>query len=541
MRSTSLAAVGTTVGSSCVPAEVAAWVLAGRAALAVGDRADEWDASVRRAVLSELDRVEAMAASLRAKVVTSERNAGTWSLRGDRDLAGFLGRESHQGRGAGFSVVGQAATLTAMPAVADALVDGPVTPKHVQEITRATAASPTLAASLATPAGQAQVVEMARRLDGAEFGRQLKAMSAALDPASRQREHDVQRANRFLAISHTSGGTLIKGALDSVAGYKFAKMIDAFTPRPAADDERSREQRQADALMVAVDRALADTKTTPGAHAPVEALITMTQETWAALRAMTTQLEGANESEEAGVTSGARPGRGSAGDLAGRLTGVEPVVDETGRAWPASEIARALCDCQLTRAVVGASGEVLDLGRDERLFQRQHWRALFAMGIRTCAVPGCGMPLRYTELHHIAWWDRDDGPSSLTNCAPYCSFHHHEIHRLDIRITRHQGGTFEHRHPDGRPYGGAPPGGSPAAEPRGDTAAPLPGSERGAVSGIGAVASEVGTHPPVARVSDAVGDVRVRPFAATRPAPHPSAGVPGPDSPPDDLLSLLPA
>jgi hypothetical protein len=416
MRSTSLVAVETAVGSSCVPAEVAAWVLAGRSALAVGDRADEWDAGVRRAVLSELDRVEAMATTLRAKVVTSERNAGTWSLRGDRDLAGFLGRESHQGRGAGFSVVGQAATLTAMPAVADALVDGPMTPKHVQEITRATTASPTLAASLATPEGQAHVVEMARRLDGSEFGKQLKAMSAALDPASRQREHDAQRANRFLAISHTSGGTLIKGALDSVAGYRFAKMIDAFNPRPAADDERSREQRQADALMVAVDRALADSKTTPGAHAPVEALITMTQETWTALRAMTVQVEGAGESNAsvqsadachpgaavgpagdasgevgAGATSGGRPGRGSAGDLADRLRGVEPVVDETGRAWPASEIARALCDCQLTRAVLSAAGEVLDLGRDERLFQRQHWRpcSRWASAPARCPAAAC--------------------------------------------------------------------------------------------------------------------------------------------------------
>jgi len=462
------------------------WVSAGRAALAAGDRADEWDAGTRRAALGELDRVEAIATSLRAKIVTAERDAGTWSLRGDRDLAGFLGRESHQGRGAGFLVVGQSETLTAMPAVAEALVDGPVTPRHVQEIARATAASPLLATELATPEGQRQLVKMAGRLDGSEFGKQLKVMSASLDPATRQREHDVQRANRFLTISHTSGGSLIKGALDSVAGYKFQKMIDAYNPRPALDDERSREQRQADALMVAVDRSLADRQTTPGAHAPVEALITMTQETWTALRALTAQVEAA--------------GAGSTADAMDRLRRVAPVVDETGHAWPASEIARALCDCTLTRAVVGASGQVLDLGRDERLFQRQHWRALFAMGIRMCAIPGCGMPLRYTELHHIAWWDRDDGPTNLVNCAPYCSFHHHEIHRLDIRITRLANGLFEHRHPDGRSYGGAPPG--KVATPPG----------------------EVGTSTPPGRSSP-----------PDDPPDDPA------DDPAHDLLSLLPA
>ena len=412
MRSTSVTTGAAAAGSSCpvapadssgtfALAELTAWVATGRAALAAGDRADEWDAATRRAALGELDRVDAIATFLRAKIVTAERDAGTWSLRGDRDLAGFLGRESHQGRGAGFSVVGQAETLTAMPVVADALVDGPVTPRHVQEITRAIGASSKLAAELATAAGQEQVVEMARRLDGSAFGKRLKVMSASLDPATRQREHDEQRANRFLTISHTSGGALIKGALDSVAGYTFQKMIDAYNPRPALDDERSREQRQADALMVAVARALGDRKTTPGSHAPVEALITMTEDTWAALRATSAQVEAA--------------GAGSTRDVIDRLGGVGAVVDETGRPWPSSEIARALCDCTLTRAVVGTSGQVLDLGRGERLFQPQHWRALFAMGIRMCAVPGCGMPLRYTELHHIAWWDRDGGPTSMDN------------------------------------------------------------------------------------------------------------------------------
>ena len=444
MRSTDVTieaapAVGSQRGSGTgVPPEVAVWVSAGRAALAAADHADEWDAGTRRALLGELDRVAAIAVSMRAKIVTAERRAGTWALRGDRDLAGFLGRESHQGRGAGFAVVGQAQTLAAMPAVAKALVDGPVTPRHLDELTRASVASPKLAEQLVTPQGQAQVLELARRFDGSDFGRQLKAMSASVDPATRQRQHDEQRANRFLNVSHTSGGALVKGRLDSVAGYRFQKMLDAFSPRPAADDERSREQRQADALMVAVDRALADRATTPGAHAPVEAIVTISEETWAVLRA-------ARESFDEAA------GAGSAGGAMPALAGVDPVLDETGAPWPASEVARALCDCALTRAVVDAFGQVLDLGRGERLFKRQHWLALLAAGIRTCAWPGCGMPLRYTELHHLAWWDRDGGSTSLANCAPYCSFHHHEVHRRGVRITRAADGTYQHRRPDGRP------------------------------------------------------------------------------------------
>jgi hypothetical protein len=140
------------------------------------------------------------------------------------------------------------------------------------------------------------------------------------------------------------------------------------------------------------------------------------------------------------------------------LRGVGPVVDSSGSAWPASEIGRALCDCTLTRAVIGTDGLPLDLGRGARLFTRAHWMALHASGQRTCAVAGCTMPLTYTELHHMSWWDRDGGPTSPANCAPECSFHHHEVHRLDIRVSRRADGTFDHRHPDGRRYGGAPPG-----------------------------------------------------------------------------------
>jgi hypothetical protein len=75
------------------------------------------------------------------------------------------------------------------------------------------------------------------------------------------------------------------------------------------------------------------------------------------------------------------------------------------------------------------------------------------------------MPLRFTELHHLSWWKRDEGKTDLANCAPYCSYHHHELHSLDLRVRRLANGSYEHRRPNGRlyggypgtPYGGAPP------------------------------------------------------------------------------------
>jgi hypothetical protein len=539
------------VSAAQLPPECAAADAALRAVLEATRRSDEWAAPTRQAVLGWLAKHRDLVAAVEAKVLTAEREARTWSLRGDRDLAGFVGRQTHAGRGAGMAAVAQAGTLAALPTVADALVDGPVTATHIAQITRATTACPALAAELATPAGQHQVVALARRLDGSDFGKALAQLSASLDPASRQRSHDEQRANRSFAWTHTPSGTLIKGRLDSVAGHKLAKVIDALCPRPALDDDRSREQRQADALAAMVDRVATDKNTTPGAVAPVQAVLTMTQETWAALRAeyhaapsargrthrpdSTRDAHPDAEAPMAGhghgagldaatttrVATGQSGAPGSAFGLVGRLKDVAPVTDETGQAWPASEIARALCDCTLTRAVVGAPDVELNLGREARTFKRQHWLALYAAGVTGCSIDACAIPLAYTELHHIRWWYEHDGLTNIANCLPYCSFHHHEIHRNGISVTRLPGGEIEHRYPDGRIYGALPPVGAPA------------------------VGAPPGSTPPAGATP---GLARSGAQPASGPSREPAAGGPAgdsrdrpPDDPPGDLLDLLSA
>jgi hypothetical protein len=31
-------------------------------------------------------------------------------------------------------------------------------------------------------------------------------------------------------------------------------------------------------------------------------------------------------------------------------------------------------------------------------------------------------------MHHINWYDRDDGLTNLANAIPFCSSHHHSVH-----------------------------------------------------------------------------------------------------------------
>jgi hypothetical protein len=106
-------------------------------------------------------------------------------------------------------------------------------------------------------------------------------------------------------------------------------------------------------------------------------------------------------------------------------------------------------------AVMGGHSEVLDLGQSQRLFTRAQKIAL-ADRDGGCAAPGCGRPPQLTEAHHIDWWERDLGPTNLSNGVLLCCYHHHLLHRAEwvIRVE------------DGRVWFIPPPHIDPQQRPR---------------------------------------------------------------------------
>lgn len=130
-----------------------------------------------------------------------------------------------------------------------------------------------------------------------------------------------------------------------------------------------------------------------------------------------------------------RAGTGSAAALVSALTGHEPVRDIDGIVWPASELATTICDAEVTPMVLDSTGNVLDAGRSIRLFSG-HQRRVITTRDGGCGWPGCTMPVRFTELHHIDWWQRDNGSTRIDRGVALCSHHHHVLHRLDLTIER---------------------------------------------------------------------------------------------------------
>ncbi len=99
---------------------------------------------------------------------------------------------------------------------------------------------------------------------------------------------------------------------------------------------------------------------------------------------------------------------------------------ESGETISAAKARQLACTAGIVPAVLGGQSQVLDLGREKRLFTETHRKAL-AVNHTTCAAEDCDRPFAWSELHHLTAWE-DGGPTDLANAIPLCNFHHHRIH-----------------------------------------------------------------------------------------------------------------
>lgn len=80
------------------------------------------------------------------------------------------------------------------------------------------------------------------------------------------------------------------------------------------------------------------------------------------------------------------------------------------------------CDCEVLPAVLGGAGQVLDVGRAQRLVTPPI-RAALTLRDRGCVMPGCDRAPADCDAHHIEPW-QSGGRTSLDNLVLLCRHHH---------------------------------------------------------------------------------------------------------------------
>ena len=98
-------------------------------------------------------------------------------------------------------------------------------------------------------------------------------------------------------------------------------------------------------------------------------------------------------------------------------------------------VRRFACDAGIIPVILGGDGEILDVGRTERLFTAGQVKTLWLRD-RQCTFPGCTVPATWCDAHHLRHWV-DGGPTDLANAALLCGRHHTIVHRdrLAGRVT----------------------------------------------------------------------------------------------------------
>ena len=97
------------------------------------------------------------------------------------------------------------------------------------------------------------------------------------------------------------------------------------------------------------------------------------------------------------------------------------------------ETARMLaCDAGLVRVVTRGDSEVLDVGREEREWNRAQRRAIMFRHNYRCAFPACGR--RVLHVHHAQPWD-NNGATDIDNGVPLCAFHHQLMHHREWNVN----------------------------------------------------------------------------------------------------------
>ena len=213
----------------------------------------------------------------------------------------------------------------------------------------------------------------------------------ALDAKGYNREQEALREQRYLALSTAQDGCLLlHGAFDPLSGAAIRSALEPLAQPSGEHDDRTREQRLADALEERVT-----------GWGPANLQVTATVET---LQAM-------------------------AGAPGGEAEFSLPLSQES--------VQRIACDCRVSRVLLSQESLVIDVGRAKRLVEGGLRKAL-SVRDKHCRWPGCERPASWCQAHHLVQWAAG-GETDLENCVLLCKRHHRMVHEGGWQLVRRNG------------------------------------------------------------------------------------------------------
>jgi len=338
--------------------------------------------------LSELAaHIQASLAEL-AKMAARFDTEGDWGAGGYRSCADFLSVRAGLNLRTGSELLRVGHAMERLPKLAEVFSAGEISFDKARAV-----------ASVATPADEHMWVELARQASTGPFSRWVLEYRRAAEADSPDRA-DAHAARRGVWSRWEDDGMLrLVAKLPPEEGAVVLAAIEAVCGQRPSVDEKADDRfaaGKADALVAVCEHALA---TVP------EDLVVAP-----ASRHLVVHVD------------------------VGVLTGVEPEGRCQLDGGPALSKATALrlgCDCNVT-AVSEREGLPIDVGRTTRVISPRLRMALNCRD-RGCRFPGCGVPARRTEGHHIRHWALG-GPTDLANLLSLCWFHHRRHHHGHFRV-----------------------------------------------------------------------------------------------------------
>jgi hypothetical protein len=320
---------------------------------------------------------------------------------------------------------------------------------------------------------EAWLVSTCEQLRVEHCSRFLRYWASHADPDAADEDDTARWEHRSLTVAEAWDGMGdVRANLTPEALLCFQTLLDRVSqelfrdedPKDPAHIVRTAAQRRHDAFVEILRRAASwdeqNGKTArPSLVAFLDYEATRTRAADAARRAARDEARWAAEwerrkAETAGEPEGSDPEAPSAPEAAAdegeELSDGALATRWDGPVIPRKAAHRWLCEADVCELLLGPDGEVLDLGRTQRLYSPAQRKAIIARQGGECVWLDCDRPAGWLQVHHMDEWDRDKGETNIDRGVAPCVFHHHRVHDegFSIRGDPTTGKLTFHR-PDG--------------------------------------------------------------------------------------------